>query len=78
MTRGDAEHDGKVSLNYPGDGYNAFDGEHESTASRSSCFTANPLAREPRMPTPWDSDDNASISIPGRPGSLRSQYCSGG
>lgn len=61
---------------YPGDDYNDFDSEHGTTVSGSSRFTANPLAREPRTPTPYYSDDNSGM--PGRFGSLRSQPRSSG
>lgn len=42
---------------YPGDEWNDFDSDHGSTNSESSRFTANPLAREPRVPT-LDQSDN--------------------
>ena len=56
---------------YPGDDYNDFDSEHGTSVSGSSRFTANPLAREPRTPTPYYSDD--SSGMPGRFDLLRSQ-----
>lgn len=47
----------------------AIQSEHASTASQSSRFTANPLAREPHLTRiPYDSEDES-----GMPGSLRSQ-----
>ena len=61
---------------YPGDDYNDFDSEHGTTVSGSSRFTANPLAREPRTPTPYYSDD--SSGMPGRFDLLRSQRRSSG
>ena len=51
--------------------------ERASTASQSSRFTANPLARDPHFTrTPYDSEDDSGM--PGRLGSLRSQPRSSG
>lgn len=51
--------------------------EHASTASQSSRFTDNPLARQPHFTrTPYDSEDESGM--PGRLGSLRSQPRSSG
>lgn len=47
--------------------------QHGETASQSSDFTANPLAREPRTPTPYYSDDHS-----GRLDPLRTQPRSSG
>lgn len=56
---------------YPGDDYNDFDSEHETSTSQSSRFTANPLAREPRTPTPTPYESEDGSVMPGRPGSSR-------
>ena len=61
---------------YPGDDYNDFDSDHETSNSRSSRFTANPLAREPRTPTPYESEDRSDM--PDRPGSSNPQPRSSG
>lgn len=52
---------------YTRDDYNDFDGDHGTSKSRSSRFTADPLARTARVPTGYELGDEANALTKQRP-----------